>query len=195
MAAYNETIGEALTLTTAQVVNARFNVLILEQMLLPATYELDSTLYFGWIMNLDSRYVSRYLNYDFNSVTKYQSYYLGANGKGIAVLDGENDDGDEIKAFIETGVMDFDTHTAKRVEKAWLGARSDGQLVLKTVTNEQIERLYLVRPLGMPGILRTSITLGKGVKSAYWQFKLENLKGADFDVDSIEFYVVPLTRI
>ncbi len=195
MATYSETLTESFVLTDAQTINVRFNALIAEQIIIPATYELTGTLYFGWIMNMDTRYVSRYLDYVFNSVTKYEEFYLGANGNGIADLDGDTDDGDEIAASIVTGVTDFDEDKQKRVEKAWLGARSDGQLVLKTVTDETVERFYLVRPLSIPGIHRTSVTLGKGVKAAYWQFKLENTKGADFDLDSIEFFVVPLTRV
>jgi hypothetical protein len=38
------------------------------------------------------------------------------------------------------------------------------------------------------------VKIGKGLRSRYWQFELVNIDGADFDLDTIEFHPVLLTR-
>jgi hypothetical protein len=36
--------------------------------------------------------------------------------------------------------------------------------------------------------------LDRGVKATYWAFELENVDGADFEIESIEFMPVVMTR-
>lgn len=150
----------------------------------------------AWVLNVNSQGVSQYDNYFFNSFAVRGTDYLGATETGIYSLSGDDDAGSKIAAKLRTGLMQFATSRKKRVSDLYIGYRSDGRLVMKAIynmDNTRSEAWYeLTETSGAYDTARFKI--GKGAKARYWAFELINQDGADFELDELEMFAVPLNR-
>jgi len=156
---------------------------------------LIDTIYTGWVMNTKNHASTEYTNFNFNSFCKYENTYLAASSTGLYALGGSDDAGINIAASFLSGSSDLGSTQLKRVERVYLGYRADGELLVKTITNENIERWYKLDSYDTEGGAHEArIKVGKGAKSRYWQFEVTNVNGSDFDIDSFEFTPVVLTR-
>lgn len=152
-----------------------------------------SDAYTGWCMNTRTFAVTTYGNFDFTSMIEMGGTLVGANEEGLFELSGGDDAGIPIPAHIRTGALDFDTSREKRVTEAWIGSRRDGELVLKTVTNRQVERWYSLKRR-KAGLNDQRVTMHKGVRANYWEFELHNVEGSDFELDHIRLTPLILKR-
>lgn len=146
----------------------------------------------AYSLNLQSRGLSLYENYGFNSFAKFNGVYLGANADGIFALTGADDDGAAIDALIRTGITDFGSSEAKRVEYLWLNMRTDGGLQVRCITDDNEDYTYdvdAVRTRAGEGLGNVPVKPGKGLDARNWQLEITNLDGADFEIGSLE--VVP----
>jgi hypothetical protein len=73
----------------------------------------------------------------------------------------------------------------KRLDTAYLGVRTDGQVFVRVVADDGRERIY--RAAGQANVRRSN--LGKGVAGRYWNLKLELVDASFCEVDSIELSV------
>jgi hypothetical protein len=147
----------------------------------------------GWVLNTESSGVTQYDQYPFNSLTRFGNRYLGAGAMGICELSGDTDNGQLIAAKLKTGVTDFDSPMRKRVDRAYLGITAEGDILLKVTTDKGVEDGYQCTP--RVGDIHTErVKLGKGVKSRYWQFELSNSEGANFELESLEWVPIILSR-
>lgn len=145
-------------------------------------------------MNTERQALTSYTNYAFNSFAKFNGVFLGASDAGVFALTGANDDGTVIGAVVRSGVSDFGTSYQKRVSRAYLGYRSDGDMLLRVVTNETSTHDYAVPYRAHTGLHGARVPIGKGLKSRYWQFELQNVAGASFTVDDLEIKPIVLRR-
>jgi hypothetical protein len=180
------------SLTSQQTVTAVLNDMALGVL----TVNVDGTQYDGWVMNTQSLASTQYQNYNFNSFAKLGNKYYGAMDEGIYLLEGDDDDGDEINALVQSGYLDFGTSHYKSIPSVYVGAKSDGDMMLRVVTTEHGVREENWYSTNINNDLAASdrITLGKGLRSRYWEFTLTNVDGADFDVHQIEMIPVILNR-
>lgn len=150
----------------------------------------------AWVINTETKGLSEYTNFEFNSMTEINGKFYGANSSGIYELAGDDDDGTDIRAIIRTGLSDFGISRKKRVSDVYIGHTSTGQLVLKVIYNQDNEkREAWYRVSEKPDAHDTTrFKVGKGAKARYWGFELANEDGADFNLDQIELYVLPLNR-
>ncbi len=162
------------------------------------TLSLDNERYIGYVMNTNTDAFSYYKNTNFDSLAwSYNTKELyAAATDGIYVFDGDDDTGAAIHAQVMTGVLDFQSDQLKRVDRAYLGY-AGGKLLLRVITtmggHDQVGYYELINnPADTPteGVVR----LAKGLRSAYWQFELHNIDGADFEVDNLTLYPVMLSR-
>ena len=150
--------------------------------------------YSGWVVNAHNFAVTEYLNYEFNSFAKIRGTYFAAGPDGLYKLhSADNDGGVSIDAVLRTGKLNVGNGHQSRVEHAYLGVQSDGQLLLKTVTGDEKERWYRSNT-PKAGLDNLRIKLGRGVKSAYWQFEVANIDGQDLEVENMQFFPVVLSR-
>ena len=147
-----------------------------------------------WVVNLDAQSTpsSRYEGYDFDSFAMIRGRYYGARADGIYELDGATDDGDEIKASVDFGEIDFGTAGLKRPTNAYIGVSSSGALVMKVETEGE-QYLYVARDSN-PDMRTQRFDFGKGLSGNYINFELFNGSGEDFDLERIEFMALPLSR-
>lgn len=133
-----------------------------------------------------------YRGYSFNSFARIGGKYYGANEDGLFLLEGDDDAGTLIHASIDLGRLDFKTAEKKTISQCYLGMAADGNLVLKVIA-EGKEYLYKTRSFS-PEMQQQRITTGKGLKTNYITAQFFNESGADFEIDSVRFFVADLTR-
>ena len=149
--------------------------------------------YSGLVMNTESFGVAAYSNYPFNSFAKIGDSYYGANGNGLYLLEGESDDGENISASCMLGKSDFGTPLKTGMVEAYLGIVTDGEIILKVVTDDNIERWYRSNA-GKTSLDNARFKMARGVKSNYWQVGLENVDGSDFELSEIEMIRIVMSR-
>ena len=159
----------------------------------------DNGEFIAWVMNTESRGLTRYTNYPFNSFAKIGGKYYGAHAGGIARLGGRDDMGEPIKAKLRLGMFDFGDRHLKSFSDVFVGMAAGGQMLLKAIfvdeqTGEKNMAIYKVLPRPAAASRETRAKLGRGMKAVDWDFVLENVDGADFDLQSIQFYPTQLSR-
>lgn len=147
----------------------------------------------GWAMNYETGAPSRYQGLPANSLCRFNGKTYVANAGGIYEVTGTTDAGQPIRAGVTIPKTDFDDSHNKRIPAVYVGARCAGTLLLKVMVNGRSGRYYGVTA-GDAFMRGTRVTLGKGLEARYWQFGLQNMAGADFEVGDIEIKPKILAR-
>ncbi|MDR1076354.1 MAG: hypothetical protein LBL59_08700 [Xanthomonadaceae bacterium] len=160
---------------------------------------IDNGDYIAWVLNTESKGLSQYTHFPFNSFAQIGGRYYGAATTGLYRLEGDDYDGAPIESRIRLGLSAMGTRREKRVPEAFIGYRSDGTLLMRVMTideriGEKVESVYKLDPCSAANIRENRFKFGRGLKSVDWDFVIENVDGADFDLDSIEFRPVVLDR-
>lgn len=152
----------------------------------------DDGQYIAWVINTESAGLSRYTNYPFNSFMRFGNRYFGVHHGGVVELAGETDLGAPIAARLRMGMFDFNDRHEKTFSDAFIGTAADGTLALKVIfvngrTGEKDMAIYKVnyRPAGTSR--ETRAKLGRGIQAVDFDFVLENVDGAFFDLKTIQF--------
>lgn len=145
-------------------------------------------------MHTEWQALTQYTNYPFNSFAIFNDIFLGASGTGLYVLSGANDAGTNIDAVARVGIADLGTSHGKKVEYVYVGYRATGDMLLRLNTNDSHVRDYMVKYNGETGLHVKRVKLGKGVVARYWQFEVQNINGADFDLNTLEIKPTILSR-
>lgn len=186
-------LTDAITITDAVGAQLTMGVAVVDGITFVVFVDSAGDVYEGWVLNADTNAVSQYEWGAFNSFTKFDGAYYGATADGIYELTGDDDDGEAIEAFIMTGVSDMEIQFDKRVIRGYIGMRTDGTVLFKTVVGNNVTRLYKLKSTN-DAMMSRRLPLGRGVDSYYWQFGLENVNGADFELDGIRLYPVVMGR-
>lgn len=156
--------------------------------------------YVAWVVNTESKAVSRYLNFGFNSFAEHgqTGKYFGAKSDGVYLLEGSNDDGESIDALVRSGLSDFGQSAMKGFPLGYLSLSNDGQLLLRVIvtsTEDGEKECYWYRLEERPAanVRETRVKVGGGLESVWWQWELVNVDGADFDVASMRWLPVALS--
>lgn len=144
----------------------------------------------GWALNMESKAATRYLGLPANSITQFMGRSFVANAAGIYEIGADTDAGQPINASIQMPTMDFGESREKRMEVAYIGLRTQGRMRLKLAVNKQRPYYYAILPTNKT-TKGARIPIGKGLHGRYWTARLDNVSGADFELDSFEF--VPYT--
>ncbi len=191
-------LPEKVSVKDANAHNATLNLSLVESIFSSARFVLNGETYTGWALDSAALAPTEYQGFDFNSMCTYKGINYAAKGDGLYKLEGSTDDGAAIAAAITLGQDDFGTSYEKKVERAYLGLRNDGSVVLKAIlldraSNQKTEYWYELTEISAI-IRKERIKLPKGLKAHYWQFELANVQGADFELDTMEVYPLILTR-
>lgn len=145
-------------------------------------------------MNTKNGALTNYDNFSFNSMTRFNGVELMANSNGIFAITGNLDESAIIEAYARTGITDFGTPNHKRVEYAYIGYRSDGEMRLKLIVDEHHEYEYQVYPRNYDDIHGNRLKLGRGAKGTYWQIEIGNVDGSNLEGDFLQLMAEPLSR-
>lgn len=146
------------------------------------------------VMHSETGALTQYTNFPFNSFAAFNGMYLAASAEGLFMLGGATDNGAIINAAARVGMTDFGTSFLKRVDRSYVGYRTDGNLVIRVYTDEVDSRDYLLQATGRLGMHGNHFRIGKGLRARYWQFEVQNQNGANFVLNSIELKPTQLRR-
>jgi hypothetical protein len=147
------------------------------------------------VLNTRLKGVTRYEGLAANSFASFAGVQLAATVDGIVALMGENDLGSPIVASITSGTSDLGSAERKRIEAAFVGYRSMGEMEMTLITDEHHEYTYRLVPRQIADALHsTRVKFGRGVDGRYWQWQLANTNGGAFDLASMQLNVIPLSR-
>ena len=165
-----------------------FNGVIAEGVDITAGYVAPSGTFTSWAINTRTTGVTEYQDFAFDSLIQSGRKSLGANATGLYELDGDTDAGAPIVADILSGYMQLGGSHFKAFKAAYLGvATPGGQFVLKLITGDGATYAYTVTARTMH---TARVNFGKGLRNRYFRFELQNIDGADFNLDNVEF--IPL---
>jgi len=139
--------------------------------------------------NLTNSASTQYINFDFNSMCLFNGVKLGAGDAGLfKICCGDNDNGINIDAYFISYTVDFDDNHHKRLRRVYVGGKFDGQMNLTVTGNgNSVNGPYTVgnNINEIAQVKMISINRGIGYKWVYADFKLENISGSYFAIDSI----------
>jgi hypothetical protein len=149
------------------------------------------------VMNLGNKVVSLYENFNFNSACRLNGVYLGAASDGIHILIGADDNGAHINSSITLGDSDFGLPNIKMIPEMFINYSGDGLEVfvardqkaeMGAADNEETGP-YPV-PATAEGKTQTKrANLPQGFRAGHWQFRVQNVDGGAFNIQSIEIPV------
>lgn len=147
----------------------------------------------AWAINYETNAPSRYDSLPANSMCNFNGKTYMACAAGIYEIGADDDAGHPIHASATLAQTNFENTHNKRIAYVYVGMRSTGAMQLKAIANNQSDRYYALNAIG--GAVRGSrANLGKGLEGQYWQFRVDNVNGADFELDTIEFKPTVLSR-
>ena len=191
-------VREDLVLGETLASAADMATLINESLTFVTRLKLDSGEYIAWALNTEGKGLSRYTQFPFNSFAKIGGRYFGACSDGLYRLEGDDDAGVPIANKLRMGLTAFGTRRLKRLPDAFIAYTSTGTLLLRViVVNEQGEKeaaIYKLAPRPAGVMRENRFQIGRGLKSIDWDFELESVDGADFDLHSLEFRPLLLDR-
>lgn len=145
-----------------------------------------------WVVNMDTGATSQYDDYGYKSFYSYEGKNYGVAEDGIYELTGDDDNGIAVDAMVDFGRTDLGTGNKKRVTSAYLGVSSDGKLSLIVEADGQS---YTFTANSSSTIMsKHRVNMGSTLSGYYWNFKLVNNNGDDFDLDNIMFEIMQLNR-
>ena len=187
-------IPETLNLTDSASAQQTLNIHIQSSLTLLDRLVSSALSNIGYVMNVNTGAVSTYEGWDFTSMAKVGNEFYATTPDGLVRIGATDDDGTGIDAVVRTGITDFDSTRMKRLVKAYLGVSSDGQVLLKTITDEGTENIYELQAETSTAVKESPVEIGRGLRARYWQFEVLNEAGSDFTLESVEFYPVVLQR-
>lgn len=169
---------------------------------LTLSLSFDDGQHIAWVINTESGGLSRYVNYPFNSFMRIGNRYYGVHHGGVVELVGDTDAGEKIAAHLRFGMFDFNDRHEKTYSDAFLGVAANGDLILKVIfvgnrgasAGEKSMAIYKVNYRPSASQRETRAKLGRGVQAVEFDFVLENIDGADFDLNNIQFNPVVGSR-
>jgi hypothetical protein len=147
------------------------------------------------VMNTKNLAVSEYLNYGFNSMTRFNGVDLICDQNGIYERDSsELDNGTyKIKSHIKTGIIDTYTSQINRMRDSYLLYKSDGNIQLVTRADKKATRKYeLISGVNANRINRKRIKFERGIKNRFFDFKIQNIDGSQLEINKLTVTLEPI---
>lgn len=146
----------------------------------------------AWAVNMRTAASTRYEGYGFNSYARIAGKLYGAKSDGVYALEGADDQGQPVRWSLHLGEHDFGSRALKGVPTVYVGVASDGQVLLK-VGDGKSSYVYQMRR-NDARMETQRFDLGRGLRANYFTFELLGEDGADFELDDVQFEVLPLAR-
>ena len=177
----------AVSADSATSAGSLLNALLNDAVLATIRLNIGGELFTGWVLNADTLAPSEYQFADlqFNSACKHGDAYLLAADDGIYQFT-EDAGVETVMTYIKTGKTDFGSDMRKSVTNAYMVYSAAGQMVLKVTTSAngalQTNDYAMVPFVSDDTPDPQRVTVGKGLKSRYWQFELTGANaGCKFD--------------
>lgn len=141
-------------------------------------------------MNVANESTGTYSGWSFNSFAYWNGVYLGATSSGIYALGGDYDDTATISATIEQGPIDFGKTRQTYLRDVWMTYRTDGYMRFTfSVDEDTSTEVTRDTQITSDRMEEEKIKVPRGLLGRYFTIKLQNLSGADFDIDAMSMMV------
>jgi len=127
------------------------------------------------------------------SMCRFGDNYLATSGSKLFSLGGNDFDSASINSYFEPITTDFGISNHKRLRYVYIGFQCTGKLQLVVTADEQTEYTYTINPTKI-GQQKIRVTIDRNKKGRYWNFRIKNVSGSDFSIDSIEVLPVVLNH-
>ena len=153
---------------------------------------ITGTGYLCMVINTKTGAVSEYDNYDFNSFCEFNGVSLGCRADGIYELDGADDDGTDIDAYVKWGFLDPNLPTASRLDSGFLVGEATGDIKVTTICDEDQSCEDILQHLNSRR--DHPVKIARGFKGRLYEVKIENIDGAGFTLNSYRVLARELTK-
>lgn len=136
--------------------------------------------------------VTRYTNFPFTHVVRYQNSYFGANSTGLYLLEGTTDAGAAIPYEIETHPDTFGHNGLKTAVSAYFSGRIDPALTAKVIAGQDAPQTYSYTSPRGDTAQTHRVKFGRGVKDRYLAVGLAG--NGVLELDEIELEIEKLKR-
>lgn len=187
----------AASTTLASILGAQQS--ITDTVLCSLSFQLDGDVFSGVVLNTESKGVTEYQNFPFNSFGPFAGSYIGVADDGVYLLEGTDDNGTQIQSYIRTGLSQIANGKKLRIPDAFFGVTTTGDLVMKVITTHpsgtKVENWYKLEKRVADANRTTRVTLGRGLESVYWAFELISVQGSQFGLDTLKLNPIVLERL
>lgn len=136
--------------------------------------------------------LTRYTNYPFDRIVRYQNSYFGMNSTGLFLLEGTTDDATPVDWNVQTAFTDFDTPQNKTVEMAYFGGRFGPSATVSLFVGENNTKTYTYTTPRDTDAQNYRQPFGRGNKARYYALGANG--SGTMTIDSITFNVATLAR-
>jgi hypothetical protein len=147
----------------------------------------------GWTANTDTWAASRYTGFQIESLAAIGGALFGAGPDGLYAIDGQDDAGQPIAAYVLTGQHRAKGDGVRRGGYLYAPMVAAGPMqvrVLDTAAGEPAAHTYPFEDRKADGLATMRAKFGKGVRSLTWQFEVGNVDGAAFGIPSGMTWVI-----
>lgn len=158
--------------------------------------------YEAYALNLNHRNpdspdeLTRYTNYPFDRIVRYENSYFGMNATGLYLLEGTTDFADptptKVQWGFKTGLTDFDSPNLKTVNWAYFGGRMAPAATISIHYGDTGEQNYAYSTPRGAEAQNYRQPFGRGIKSRYYAVEAEG-SGA-LSIDSMMFDIASMAR-
>lgn len=190
-------VGDAAVVSDANAALRAGMMGLLDVAFVGGKFTFDGIDYTIYAMTTLGTAITEYAGLRFNSFAVAGGKTYAAGPDGIHVLEGDTDNGAPVESKLQIGLSTLGTQLYKAVPAVYIGYTSTGAMMCKTVTTEsgiRKENWYKMNPVPRGSNAGGRFTPSKGLHSQYWGFELENVDGADFDLDLVQVWRMALTR-
>lgn len=142
----------------------------------------------AWVTNSATMAMSRYADLPVASIARIGGNVLALGEEGLYRFDGDDDDGVPISASIKTGRMLLGSQMLKRLSDIVVGYTCAGVMTVRVSTyggSPEGTYSYDMPPRRADAPRGNRLTVGKGLRSRYWQFEFLNKDGAAMHIDTM----------
>jgi hypothetical protein len=162
------------------------------------TLTVGDEVYTAWVMTPQTKAMRSYSNFPFNSFAQRDGVVFAAGPQGVYRLGGKTDTGTVISARIRSGLNDLGSRLLKRIDRAYIGYTSNGELRLRVTatTQDGAKTVYTYRMVNKPADAprQSRVQIGRGPRSVYWAFEVCNDEaGSEFALDNMTILPMVLT--
>lgn len=140
--------------------------------------------------------LTRYTNYPFDRIVRYQNSYFGMNSTGLYLLEGTTDFADPVPTPVpwsfKTGMTDFESAQQKTVNWAYFGGRLGPAATITIHWGDTGTQSYVYACPRDTSAQNYRQVFGRGIKSRYFAFS--GAGDGALSLDDISFNIATMAR-
>lgn len=148
--------------------------------------------YVAWVVNLKNNAITRYPAWQFDFLVRFRDENYFVRSDGIYRVDTGFDIDQPIDAGFTLPENDMGVETMKISPRLYLQGSIDGQFSVQTTADSQNPVISLSQIA--PGVGYKRCKLPRGIKGTHLEFAVDNIAGADFEIEQVDALVADTGR-